>query len=77
MSSLNDAFWNEKEEGKGWLIHLNATLLLTFKKDIKAAIHTLGSAGLPISINKACEQLADCIIDSYDNATSLFAYKTA
>ncbi|KAG2231000.1 hypothetical protein INT48_002779, partial [Thamnidium elegans] len=34
MSSLNDAFWNEKEE-------------------------------------------ADCIIDSYDNTTSLFAYKAA
>ncbi|KAI8645494.1 hypothetical protein BD408DRAFT_458781 [Parasitella parasitica] len=58
-------------------MHLNATLLLTFKKDIKAAIHTLGSAGLPISFNKACEQLAECIIDSYDNTTSLFIYKTA
>ncbi|CEP16334.1 hypothetical protein [Parasitella parasitica] len=59
MSSLNGAFWNEKEE------------------DIKSAIHALGSAGLPININKACEQLADCIIGSYDDATSLLEYKTA
>lgn len=53
------------------------TLLLKFKIDIKAAIHTLGSTGMPIKVTKICEQLTSCIVESYDNATSLFVYKTA
>ncbi|CAO3653303.1 unnamed protein product [Mucor hiemalis] len=44
---------------------------------IKAAIHTLLSTGIPITITKICEQLTSCIVESYDNATSLFVYKTA
>jgi hypothetical protein len=53
------------------------TLLLKFKIDIKAAIHTLGSTGMLINPTRICEQLTDCIVESYDNATSLFVYKTA
>lgn len=52
-------------------------LLLKFKIDIKAAIHTLSSTGMPINIAKICEQLTSFIVESYDNATSLIVYKTA
>ncbi|KAG1171479.1 hypothetical protein G6F71_006929 [Rhizopus microsporus] len=45
--------------------------------EIKAAIHTLSSTGMPINIAKICEQLKSCIVESYDNATSLIVYKTA
>ncbi|KAI9349910.1 hypothetical protein BD770DRAFT_413125 [Pilaira anomala] len=36
-----------------------------------------GCTGMPINATNIGEQLTSCIVESYDNATSLFVYKTA
>ncbi|GAA5813505.1 hypothetical protein MFLAVUS_006983 [Mucor flavus] len=50
-------------------------LLLKFKIDIEATIQILNSVGIPLKVAEPCEQLTNCIIDSYDNEVSLFVYK--
>ncbi|OAD03172.1 hypothetical protein MUCCIDRAFT_110028 [Mucor lusitanicus CBS 277.49] len=45
------------------------------KIEIKGAIHSLGAAEKPITVNAITNQLIDYIVENYDGKTSLFAYK--
>ncbi|OBZ80984.1 hypothetical protein A0J61_10968, partial [Choanephora cucurbitarum] len=45
-------------------------------EQIKATIHSLISAGVSVTIARIIDQMTDQIVASYDNATSLFVYKT-
>lgn len=47
-----------------------------YKVEIMAAIHALRSAGSPLSIATVTKQMADYIIRTYDNKTSLIICKT-
>ncbi|KAI8088116.1 hypothetical protein BDF21DRAFT_412519 [Thamnidium elegans] len=44
--------------------------------DIKTAIDAIAATNSPIRINKVSKQLTTCIVDSYDNITSIYAYKS-
>ncbi|KAG2232815.1 hypothetical protein INT48_005683 [Thamnidium elegans] len=43
---------------------------------IKTAIDAIAATNSPIRINKVSKQLTTCIVDSYDNITSIYAYKS-
>jgi hypothetical protein len=62
------------KEIKSNILSNNLTTLII---EIKAAIHSLDAAGLPINVSKVSDQLTDTIVSSYDNKTSLFIYKSS
>lgn len=62
------------KETKSNILSNNLTTLII---EIKAAIHSLGAASLPINVSKVFDQLTDTIVFSYDNKTSLYIYKSS